>query len=113
MALAATKGEKKIKVSVLYPSGEGKTFDIAYNCDKHIPMVRRLLGPALKGVAVEQGIAGGEPGAPAPYLAMGHLSCDSIEAFMTAFLPVADVLHGDIPNYTNSRPTIQASEVKL
>jgi len=102
-----------IKVSVLYPSGEGKTFDIAYYCDKHIPMVRRLLGAALKGVAVEQGIAGGEPGAPAPYLAIGHLSFDSVEAFMQAFAPAAEALQGDIPNYTNSRPMIQISEVRL
>jgi uncharacterized protein (TIGR02118 family) len=102
-----------IKVSVLYPSGEGKTFDIAYYCDKHIPMVRRLLGAALKGVAVEQGIAGGEPGTPAPFLAIGHLSFDSVEAFMSAFVPVVDTLQGDIPNYTNARPTIQISEVKL
>jgi uncharacterized protein (TIGR02118 family) len=102
-----------IKVSVLYPSGEGKTFDIAYYCDKHIPMARRLLGAALKGVAVEQGIAGGEPGAPAPFLAIGHLSFESLEAFMRAFLPAADALRSDIPNYTNSRPTIQISEVKL
>lgn len=102
-----------IRVSVLYPRGEGKTFDIDYYCDKHMAMVRRLLGAALKGVAVEQGIAGGEPGAPAPYLAIGHLSFDSLEAFMTAFLPVADALQGDIPNYTNSQPTIQIGEVKL
>jgi uncharacterized protein (TIGR02118 family) len=55
-------GEVKlmIKVSVLYPSGAGKTFDTAYYCNKHIPMVRQLLGAALKGVGVEQGIAGGE-----------------------------------------------------
>ena len=102
-----------IKVSVLYPNREGGKFDMAYYCDKHISMVRQLLGGALKGVAVEQGIAGGEPGAPAPYLAIGHLSFDSVETFMTAFLPVADTLQGDIPNYTNSRPTIQISEVKL
>jgi uncharacterized protein (TIGR02118 family) len=102
-----------IKVSVLYPSGEGKTFDIDYYCDKHMAMVRRLLGAALKGVAVEQGIAGGEPGTPAPFLAIGHLSFDSLEDFMQAFLPVADTLQGDIPNYTNSRPAIQISEVRL
>jgi uncharacterized protein (TIGR02118 family) len=102
-----------IKVSVMYPSGDGQTFDMAYYCDKHIPMVRRLLGTALKGVAVEQGIAGGEPGTPAPYLAIGHLSFDSLEAFMSAFMPVADALQGDIPNYSNSRPTIQISDVKM
>jgi len=102
-----------IKVSVLYPNNAGSTFDMAYYCDQHIPMVRQLLGAELKAVAVEQGIAGGEPGSPPPYLAMGHLSFESLEAFQTAFAPHAQKLLGDIPNYTNSQPTIQISEVRL
>lgn len=102
-----------IKVSVLYPNKEGSTFDMDYYCDQHIPMVRRLLGAALRAVAVEQGIAGWEPGSPPPYLAMGHLSFESLEAFQTAFAPHAQKLLADIPNYTNSQPTIQISEVAL
>jgi uncharacterized protein (TIGR02118 family) len=47
-----------IKVSVPYPNREGSRFDMTYYCETHIPMVKVLLGPALKGVAVEQGIAG-------------------------------------------------------
>lgn len=102
-----------IKVSVFYPNQPGNTFDVAYYCGTHIPMIQRLLGPALKGVAVEQGIAGAEPGAPPPYLAVGHLSFDSIEAFLTSFGPHADAIRGDVRNYTNIQPTIQISEVKL
>lgn len=45
-----------IKVSVLYPNHPGSTFDMAYYCDRHIPLVRQLLGAALKAVAVEQGV---------------------------------------------------------
>jgi len=37
-----------IKVSVMYPSGEGSKFDMAYYCNKHIPMVRQKFGAALK-----------------------------------------------------------------
>jgi len=102
-----------IKVSVLYPNHEGSTFDMAYYCNTHIPLVRRLLGPALKGVAVEQGIGGIAPGSPAPYLAMGHLLFESLEAFQKAFEPNAQALLADIPNYTNAQPLIQISEVKL
>jgi uncharacterized protein (TIGR02118 family) len=102
-----------IKVSVMYPSGDGRTFDMDYYCNTHIPMARRLLSPALKGVAVEQGIAGAEPGAPAPYLAIGHLLFESLEAFMNAFPPHMGALQGDIPNYTNAPPVIQIGEVKL
>jgi uncharacterized protein (TIGR02118 family) len=102
-----------IKVSVLYPNRQGSTFDIGYYCTKHIPMVRRLIGPALKGVAVEQGISGQSAGSSAPFLAMGHLVFDSVEAFQTAFASHATAIIADIPNYTNSQPTIQISEVKL
>jgi len=102
-----------IKVSVLYPNQEGCTFDMTYYCNTHIPMVRRLLGPAIKGVAVEQGIGGMAPSSPAPYIAMGHLLFDSIEAFEKAFEDHAPALLADIPNYTNTQPVIQISEVKL
>jgi len=102
-----------IKVSVLYPNEEGKSFDMGYYCDKHIPMVKEKLGAACKSVAVEQGMAGGQPGSPPTYIAMGHLYFDSVEAFQGAFGPHAKEIMGDIPNYTKIQPTIQISEVKI
>jgi uncharacterized protein (TIGR02118 family) len=102
-----------IKVSVLYPNSAGSRFDMGYYCNKHMPMVQRLMGAALKGMAVEEGIAGGAPGAPPTYLAMGHLAFESLEAFQVAFGPHMQTLMSDIPNYTNSQPVIQISEVKM
>lgn len=102
-----------IKVSVLYPSAEGKRFDMEYYCNKHIPMCRERLGDVLKDVAVEQGIGGGEPGSPAAYAAMGHLYFDSVEEFQAAFGPHAEEILGDMPNYTDVQPVIQISEVKI
>jgi len=102
-----------IKVSVLYPNQQGCKFDMAYYCNTHMPLVRRLLTPAIKGVAVEQGIGGATPGSAATYVAMGHLLFDSVESFQAAFAPHAQAIMGDIPNYTNIQPTIQISEVKL
>jgi uncharacterized protein (TIGR02118 family) len=101
-----------IKVSVMYPNSEGSTFDMRYYCETHIPMVQQKLGAALKGVAVDQGIGGEEPGSTAPYLALCHLLFDSVEAFQTSFAPHAEEFGEDIPNYTNTQPTIQISEVK-
>ena len=102
-----------VKVSVFYPNRPGNHFDMSYYCSKHIPMVQRLLGPALKNVAVEEGIAGMAAGSPAPYLALGHLYFDSVEAFQRAWAPHAAEIIGDVPNYTNSEPTIQVSIVKM
>ena len=50
-----------IMVSVLYPSGEGKSFDMDYYINKHVPMVQALLGDAIIGATVEEGLAGGVP----------------------------------------------------
>jgi uncharacterized protein (TIGR02118 family) len=102
-----------IKVSVLYPNSEGRTFDISYYCSKHMPLVARLLGSSLKSLNVDEGIGGQTPGAPAPYLAIGHLLFESEEAFQTAFAPHAATIIADVPNYTNIQPIFQISAVKL
>jgi uncharacterized protein (TIGR02118 family) len=102
-----------VKVSVFYPQNAGGKFDMTYYLEKHIPMVRKKLGAALKGVAVDQGIAGMQPGTPPPYAAVGHLMFDSVDSFLAAFMPVAAEVQGDIPNYTNVEPIIQFSEVKM
>ena len=71
------------KVSVLYPEGEGKKFNVQYYCEKHIPMVRQKCGTACKRVEVDLGLGGAQPGS------------------------------ADIPNYTDIQPVIQISDVKL
>ncbi|MGA7517900.1 MAG: EthD family reductase [Pseudolabrys sp.] len=101
-----------VKVSVFYPNSAGCRFDMNYYLTKHMPMVQQKLGAACKSIAVEQGIAGGAPGAPATYVAMGHLYFDSTDAFASAFGPHAQEILADIPNYTNTQPTIQISDVK-
>jgi len=100
-----------IKLSVMYPNGDGATFDMDYYCNSHMALVRQLLGAALKGIAVDQGI--GQPGSPAPFLAMGHLMFDSLLELESALEIHGRKLMADIPNYTNTRPTIQISQVKM
>lgn len=102
-----------ITVSVLYPNQEGAKFDMNYYLGKHIPMVQKLLGGALKGVVVEQGIAGGQPGTQATYSVVCHLRFDSAEAFQAAFAPHAATVQADVHNYASAEPVIQLSEVKL
>lgn len=102
-----------IKVSVFYPYSAGAAFDMNYYVTKHMPMVRQKLGGACKGVAVEQGVGGGAPGAPPTYIAMGHLLFDSAEAFQKAFAPHAGEFMADVANYTKIQPLIQVSDVKM
>jgi uncharacterized protein (TIGR02118 family) len=102
-----------VKVSVFYPNRKITRFDIEYYGNRHIPLVQRLVGPALKGVSVEHGICGEAPGSPPTYAALGHLLFDSVEAFQASFGPHVQEIMADIPKYTNVEPTIQISEVKL
>jgi uncharacterized protein (TIGR02118 family) len=102
-----------IRVTVLYASKEGARFDWAYYTGTHIPMVQRKLGGSLKGIALEQGIVGGVPGSSAPYVAMVHLTFDSVPAFQGAFGPHAQEIMADVPKYTSIEPIVQISEVKI
>jgi len=102
-----------VKVSVLYPNGEGKSFDMDYYCNKHVPMVAGLLGDSVKAATVEMGLAGGTPGSFAPYAGMGNLYFNSVEDFEDSFGPNAEKIMGDLPNFTNIEPLIQVSEVMI
>jgi len=102
-----------IKVSVFYANRAGAHFDMDYYCAKHIPLVQRLCGPALRSVAVEEGLAGQSPGSAPAFLAMGHLRFDSVESFQSAFGPHMQEIVADVANYTNIQPLIQISQVKM
>lgn len=102
-----------IKVSVMYPNTAGSKFDMAHYLKTHMPLVQEKLGSALRGMAVDQGLGGGQPGSPPAYLAVGHLMFDSLEVFQKGFSEHGKTFMADIPNYTNVQPTILISEVKL
>src|ERR1700680_2205031 len=89
-----------IKVSVMYPNTPGARFNHEYYRDKHMPLVKTRMGDSCKYYTVDKGLAGGAPGAPATYVGMCHIFCDSVEAFQGGFGPhakeiMADILGGD------------------
>lgn len=100
-----------IKVTILYPNGDGKKFDMDYYSSKHMPLVASLLGDSLKLFEIDKGIAGRAPGDPIPYLAIGYLYFDRLSAYQNSFRPNAEKIVSDIPNYTNIQPVVQISEI--
>ncbi len=101
------------RISILYPNKAGATFDFEHYVNVHMPMAVELLGkhPGYRGVTVERGVGGMEPNSPPTYIATCHFLFTSVEAFFEAFLPNAEALQGDMPNYTDIVPTIQSGEV--
>lgn len=101
-----------IRVSVLYPRTEGAGFDMDYYRNSHMPMVLQRVGDACKGAAIDEGLAGGMPGEPAPFVAVAHMMFDSVEASAAAFTPHAREIMADVANYTTIRPMVQIARVR-
>jgi uncharacterized protein (TIGR02118 family) len=100
-----------IKVSVMYPIRSDAWFDHDYYRTKHLPLIKSRMGAALNYYSIDKGVGGGAPGAPAAYIAMCHLLCNSLEKYQSSFGPYAQELQGDIRNFTDVTPIVQISEV--
>ncbi len=101
-----------IRISVLYPNDAGKKFDHAYYKDKHMPLVAQRLKPfGLIRYEVDKGVAGGAPGAPAPFVGACHIYFNTLGEFQKGMGQHGAELMADIPNYTNIPAQIQISEI--
>ncbi|NCD68823.1 EthD family reductase [Mucilaginibacter agri] len=109
---ASTPGNEMFKVTILYPNGDGKTFDMDYYQQKHMPMVAGFLGKNLKFYEIDKGISGRTPTNKVPYLAVGYFYVKDVAEYNKAVGQHRDAIIGDFKNYTNIQPIIQVSEVK-
>jgi uncharacterized protein (TIGR02118 family) len=100
-----------IKISVMYPYADGKTFNMEYYEAKHMPMVAGYLGTNLVKYTIEKGVASGIPNQPLPYMAIGTFYVKSLEDYQAAIAPNRDAIRADFANYTNAAPIILVSEV--
>jgi uncharacterized protein (TIGR02118 family) len=100
------------KVEILYPNGEGKTFDMEYYQKKHMPMVAGFLGRNLKYYEIDKGIAGRTPNDKVPFLAIGYFYVADTAEYNKAIAQNVNAIVSDFKNYTNIQPVIQISEIK-
>ncbi|PZE17406.1 EthD family reductase [Putridiphycobacter roseus] len=100
-----------IKVSVMYPNTKDIKFDVDYYQNTHLPMIAKMVGPALKGMELDLGIGGRESGELAPYVAIAHLKFEDRNAFKDSFLSHAKLFAADIKNYSNVKGIMQISDL--
>jgi uncharacterized protein (TIGR02118 family) len=101
-----------VRISVLNAGGEGKKFDVDDYVNKHMKLVRERLGSfGLVRTEVDRGMAGSVPGAPAPFVAVGHVYFTSAADFQKAMGVHGKEIMAGNPNYTNIAPQIQISEI--
>jgi uncharacterized protein (TIGR02118 family) len=103
------------RISILYPNRERSTFDLDYYVRRHMPISIDLLSKhaGFRGVSVERGVGGAQPNSAPAFVAICHFLFDSAQDFVAAFLPHAELLQGDIANYTDIEPVIQFNEVLI
>ena len=102
-----------IKVSVLYPNEEAKTFNISYYRDKHFPLLKKWLGSSCIKAAIENSHAGMATGSTAMYIAVCHLYFDSMNDFIVSFIPHVRKIIFDLRHFTDSTPLFQISEMEV
>jgi uncharacterized protein (TIGR02118 family) len=92
-----------IRLSVLYPTTDGATFDHDYYRDKHVPLCVNTWG--LEGAEIDKGLNG-------PYVAAVHFKFASPEALQAAFgSDGIGAIMADVANYTTIAPVMQTSEI--
>jgi uncharacterized protein (TIGR02118 family) len=102
-----------VKVGSFYCNGAGKIFDMKYYCEIFVPLLKELFGDELKGVAVDQGLYGGEPDAEPFFFALGQYFFDTEEQAVTAYFSNLERIQAERPKFTNIEPVVQVSQVIL
>ena len=103
----------KFRVAILYPNGDGKTFDMDYYEKKHMPMVASFLGDNLKSYEIDLGISGRTGNDKPPFVAIGYFNIEDVGKYNEAIAKNRDAIINDFKNYTNIQPVVQINEVKL
>lgn len=111
-SLQATPEKGMIKVAILYPNEEGKTFDMDYYEKTHMPMMANFLGKNLKFYEIDKGLAGRTANDKIPFITIGYFYCYSLSEYNEAIANNRTAIVNDIPKYTNIQPIVQISEIR-
>jgi len=96
-------------LQVLYPAGNGTTFDFAYYMAKHMPFVGELVGSHIENTVITKGLASG-PGTPASFHAVATITFANQNALDEALAAIGPAV-ADIPNFYSGEPQMLIGEV--
>lgn len=97
-------------ITVLYPNTPGVTFDFDYYLKKHATLIDRLYGGSIAKLELRRGTVTPD-GSPVPYVAIINIWIADQAAFDRAGAQHGATLIADVPNFTNTMPTIQIDEI--
>ena len=98
-------------ITVLYPNVDDATFDMDYYLARHMPLVAERFGSfGMSGWRVAR-LIGTPTGGAAPFSVVATLEFGSPDGFRSALTAEGGVVLGDVPNFTNTQPTIMIGDV--
>lgn len=92
------------RVTILYPTTDGATFDHEYYRTTHMPLLAERLGDNCTGWSTDKVIDG-------PFEAIGYVHVTDMGAFGAAMGEHAGEILGDVANYTAIAPQLVVSEI--
>jgi len=98
-----------LSLQVIYPVGDGTTFDHDYYATNHMAIVNEHMGPHIDHVTISKGLAGGPDTPPGFHAIATMIFAD--QGGLDAALAAAGPALKDIPNFTNSQPQMLVGEV--
>src|SRR5450631_3449438 len=98
-------------MTILYPAGEGVTFDTDYYRDHHLVTIMRLYGKSISRFELRKVVPSPDGAPPVPYSAAINIWIANLEAFDRQNARHGPTLVADVPHFTNSLPTIQYDKI--
>jgi len=120
---AADSAQGVNAMTILYPSGEGLTFNADYYRDHHLKTIMKLYGNTIErmelrkvnappaGAAPPPAPPAGSPSPPPRYAAAINIWINDLAAFNANNQKHGKTLTDDVPNFTNAKPIIQFDKV--
>jgi uncharacterized protein (TIGR02118 family) len=98
-------------MTILYPAGDGLTFNADYYRDHHLVTIMNLYGKSISRFELRKVVPAAAGAPPVPYAAAVNIWIANLEAFNAGNVKHGPTLVKDLPNFTNSQPTIQYDKI--
>jgi uncharacterized protein (TIGR02118 family) len=98
-------------MTILYPAGDGVTFDADYYRDRHLATIMHLYGKSISRFELRTVTPAGSSAAPVPYLAAVNIWIANLRAFEAGNAKHGKTLLADVPHFTNAQPSIQYDKI--
>jgi len=91
-------------LTIVYPAGEGLTFNADYYRDHHLKTIMRLYGSTIERFELRKGDAGMAPDSKPDYIGSVNIYINDQAAFDAAGKEHGPTLVKDVPNFSSVNP---------